>query len=177
MHQHLINEMMIFLDDLFITEKSIVVFTDKSAFGEIALTRILQRCLETRRKIAAFKMVSMKTTYQEIQKYMKSDLFVLDCDGKIAEKLLHFAKEMGYTGYRDNVNWLLSHRTMKSLPMSCSLPQTRLFGIEAVFGITGAKNSSLPLVNCQSIENFKRKVYCKRTYFKLALLTLLLLPI
>ncbi len=164
--RHLIDEVMLFLDSLFLIGKSIIIFTDKSEFGGIALTRIFQRCIETNRKIAAFKMVSMKTSRETILQHMKSDLFVLDCDGKIAEKLLHFAKEMGYTGYRDNVNWLLSHRTMNSLPMSCSLPQTRLFGIEAVFGITSAKNSSLQLVNCQSIENFKRKVYCKRTYFK-----------
>ncbi len=166
MHQHLIDEMLIFLDALFATQKSIVVFTDESEYGQVALSRILQRCLETKRRIAAFQMVSLKTTREEFLKHMESDLFVLDCDGKIAEKLLHFAKEMGYTGYRDNVNWLLSHRTMTSLSMSCSLPETRLFGIHVVFGLTDAKNASTSLQNCKMIRAFKEKVACKRKHYR-----------
>ncbi len=158
--------MMILLDTLFVTERSIVVFTDESKYGELAIARILQRCLETKRRIAAFKMVSLMTTSETMLKHMKSDLFVLDCDGKIAEKLLHFAKEMGYTGYRDNVHWVLSHRTMTSLPMSCSLPVTRIFGIQAVFAIKGFKNASTSLENCKKIEVFKEKVHCRRKYYK-----------
>ncbi len=107
----------------------------------------------------------MKTSRETILQHMKSDLFVLDCEGKIAEKLLHFAKEMGYTGYRDNVHWVLSHRTMTSLPMSCSLPVARCFGVEAVFGITDAK-ASVPFQNCQSIKRYKDKVHCERKYYK-----------
>ena len=163
MHQHLIDEMMVLLDALFITQNNIVVFTDESEYGEIALTRILQRCLETKRRIAAFKMVSMKTTDEAILKYMKSDLFVLDCDGVIAEKLIFFAKEIGYTGYRDNVNWVLSHRTMTSLPLSCSFPVIRLFGIHVVFGSTDV-NAFLQLQNCQSFANYREQIQCRRKY-------------
>lgn len=165
-HQHLIDEMMILLDVLFTTQKSIVVFTDESNHGEIAITRILQRCLETNRRIASFKTVSLKTTREAILKHMKSNLFVMDCDGKIAKKLLHFAKEMGYTGYRDNVIWVLSHRTMTSLPMSCSLPLARIFGIQAVFGANDGINNLMQSDHCHNLNNYENKVECRRSQYK-----------
>ena len=156
--------MILFLDTLFITKRSIVVFTDKSEHGETALARISQRCHETNRTISAFKIVSLKTTREAIQEYMKSDVFILDCDGKMARRLLYFAKAMGYTGYRDAVNWVLSHRTMTSLPISRSLPVTRLFGIHPVFG--DAKDAVLLSENCQSSNTFKEIVHCRRKSYK-----------
>ncbi len=130
MHIYMIDAMMSYLDSSFVLENGIIVITDDTEFGKLSLARIVQKSSESKRHISSFRMISDTSSEEEITQILQGDLFVVDCDGKLAAKLLKIAKQVGYTGHIDGVSWIFSQRTTSTLPLSCSLPEGRYIGIQ-----------------------------------------------
>ncbi len=120
------------IDLAFPKAKTLSVIVDEHKFQETTLQIIIQRTSEKGRKLRNIGFA----TKINIKKYLSdivslgNHVVIIDCHGIFAEKVLKTAKDMGLAGTGSHFYWLLTERTMGSLPLSWLLPDHNVFGVK-----------------------------------------------
>ncbi|XP_065051640.1 glutamate [NMDA] receptor subunit 1-like isoform X4 [Rhopilema esculentum] len=131
-HQHqMAKNMLSFLNTLVLPFKDITIVTDWTETGQAILTQLIQSAYHVGRDTITIQSVEKLIADQSSisSTFLDCKLFLVDCDGALAAKMFDIAKSMGLTGFKDSVRWILSGRTMESLPRSCSIPRGEYYGL------------------------------------------------
>ena len=126
------KDMLSFLNTLVLPFKDITIVTDWTETGQATLTQLIQSAYHVGRDTITIQSVEKLIANQSrgSSTFLGCKLFLIDCDGVLAAKMFDIAKSMGLTGFMDSIKWILSERTMESLPRSCSIPRGEYYGIK-----------------------------------------------
>ena len=124
------KEMLSFLDTSILPFKDITIVTDWTETGQAILTQLIQSAYHVGRDTITIQSVEklIADPSSVSSTFLDCKLFLIDCDGVLAAKMFDVAKSMGLTGLMDSIKWILSERTMESLPRSCTIPRGEYFG-------------------------------------------------
>ncbi|XP_065051639.1 glutamate [NMDA] receptor subunit 1-like isoform X3 [Rhopilema esculentum] len=129
-HHQMAKDMLSFLNTLVLPFEDITIVTDWTETGQAILTQLIQSAYHVGRDTITIQSVEKLIADQSSvsSTFLDCKLFLVDCDGALAAKMFDIAKSMGLTGFKDSVRWILSGRTMESLPQSCSIPRGEYYG-------------------------------------------------
>ena len=121
--------MLSFLNTLVLPLKDITIVTDWT--GQAILTQLIQSAYHAGRDTITIQSVEklIANPSSVSSTFLDCKLFLIDCDGVLAAKLFDIARSMGLTGLIDSIKWILSERTMESLPRSCNIPRGEYYGL------------------------------------------------
>ena len=123
--------MLRFLDRFSRPVKTITIIVDDTEMGHRTLMQLTEVAPSFNVKIVNQKILSKpieKNDFLTTIKYGNTEFF-LDCDGKDAVSIFKLANNVGAAGIDKDIKWILSKRTMDSLPLSCGIPAGSYYGI------------------------------------------------
>ena len=113
-------------------QEYIAIFVDDSRMGHRSLCYLIENLPFFDLNIIAydiFSNISERTAILEVSKLGHSAIYI-DYNGREALKIFKLAEELGVPGLYGDKTWILSQRTMDSLPLKCYIPSGSYYGIK-----------------------------------------------
>ena len=113
-------------------QKYVAIFVDEAQLNHIMLTHLIGHSAYFDMKVISYDIISNisnRNAFLEAPRFGYSAIFI-DCDGPLAVEVFKLAEEMGVSGLYGDMTWILSQRTMDTLPLGCGIPHGSYYGIK-----------------------------------------------
>lgn len=152
-HTRIAENMFQFLLTLNPPLREIAVIVDDSELGESVLTHLIERTMHSRIRIVSQIIISKQIKKSDFLAAMEHGVnsFIIDCDGTDALAVFRLANDLGAAGLSVDIKWILSKRTMDSLPISCTIPAGTYYGLKPKEPVMNA-SYIVDIVECNSDE-------------------------
>ncbi len=162
----LIDKLLSLVDSINTPPKTISVIIDETLLGQVALSRILQKSREAKRKISSFHVLTDKNILTENFMLNSSEfrVIIVDTSSEKAAAFLTESKNIGVAGFNGMFQWFFTERSQRSLTLTCSRPGGHYFGVKDKKVAVSEKYIIDTVMHCKNDAGMHSGAGCIQSY-------------